>query len=71
MFIDETPALNSAELRARVTSPKGTTEAALHVLKEAGLEATFGAALAAAAARSRELGELFGEAPPADGGETT
>ncbi len=49
-----------AELRERVTSPKGTTERAIGVLRDAGLEALFGQALAAAAERSRELGELFG-----------
>lgn len=49
-----------AELRERVTSPKGTTEAAVQVLREAGIEAIFSRALAAAAARSRELGDLLG-----------
>lgn len=52
-----------AELRARVTSPKGTTEAALQVLQTAGLEAIFAEALAAAAHRSHELGECFTDAP--------
>lgn len=44
-----------AELRRRVTSPKGTTERAIAVLDSAGLEATFNRATAAALARSREL----------------
>lgn len=60
-----------AELRARVTSPKGTTEAALQVLKNAGIEAIFAEALAAAAQRSRELGDLFADTPAAGGGEGT
>jgi pyrroline-5-carboxylate reductase len=46
-----------AELRRAVTSPGGTTERALAVLMAAdGLEPLVGRALAAAAARSRELG---------------
>lgn len=57
-------ALESAEspavLRARVTSPGGTTERAVAVLQEGGLEALFGRALAAACERARELGELLG-----------
>ncbi|HEY5290445.1 MAG TPA: pyrroline-5-carboxylate reductase dimerization domain-containing protein, partial [Caulobacteraceae bacterium] len=43
------------ELRARVTSPGGTTQAALEVLLP-GLAPLLAAAVAAAAARSRELG---------------
>ena len=43
-------------LRKRVTSPGGTTEAALEVLmREGGLEALVREAVAAAARRSREL----------------
>jgi pyrroline-5-carboxylate reductase len=49
-----------AELRRRVTSPGGTTEAALRVLEERGLHAMFGDAVQAAVARARELAELFG-----------
>lgn len=46
----------AALLRAKVTSPGGTTEAALEVLMgEGGLEALMTAAVAAAARRSREL----------------
>ena len=49
-----------ATLREQVTSRGGTTAAALAVLEEAGLRATFGAALAAAARRSAELADEFG-----------
>ncbi|MFD4422327.1 pyrroline-5-carboxylate reductase [Agromyces sp. NPDC058484] len=44
-----------AELRRRVTSPKGTTERAVAVLDAAGLKATFDQATDAALARAREL----------------
>lgn len=44
-----------AELRRRVTSPKGTTERAIAVLEQGGLEELFERATAAALARSREL----------------
>ncbi|MCO5061981.1 MAG: pyrroline-5-carboxylate reductase [Kiritimatiellae bacterium] len=44
-----------SELREQVTSKGGTTEAALRVLNERDLVGAFSAALAAAAARSREL----------------
>ncbi|MCK2022601.1 pyrroline-5-carboxylate reductase [Microbacterium sp. kSW2-24] len=47
----ETP----AEMRRRVTSPKGTTERAIAVLQDAHLEKTFADASAAALARAREL----------------
>lgn len=43
-------------LRAQVTSPGGTTEAALGVLEARGLRALFVEAVEAAAERSRELG---------------
>ena len=47
-----------AELRAQVTSPGGTTEAALKVLLgEGGLPALLGRAVKAATDRSRELGQ--------------
>lgn len=44
------------ELRRRVTSPGGTTEAALRVMEQRGLPETVIAALLAAEARGRELG---------------
>ena len=44
-----------AELRRRVTSPKGTTERAVTVLQEADLPRLFGRATDAALARAREL----------------
>lgn len=48
---DRTP----RELRAQVTSPKGTTERAIAVLEEADLTGLYDRATAAALARSREL----------------
>jgi pyrroline-5-carboxylate reductase len=45
-----------AELRARVTSPAGTTAAGLHQLERAAVRAAFVDAVSAATARSRELG---------------
>lgn len=53
----ESPAM----LRAHVTSPGGTTERALEVLREGGLELLVGRALAAARQRAQELGDLLGE----------
>lgn len=44
-----------AELRRRVTSPKGTTERAVAVLQDARLDRTFADAAAAALARAKEL----------------
>jgi pyrroline-5-carboxylate reductase len=44
-----------AELRRRVTSPKGTTERAIAVLQDAHFDRTFADAAAAALARSKEL----------------
>ena len=44
-----------AELRRRVTSPKGTTERAVAVLQEARLDLTFAEAADAALARAKEL----------------
>jgi pyrroline-5-carboxylate reductase len=44
-------------LRARVTSPKGTTERAIAVMQEADLKGIFDRATAAALARARELAE--------------
>lgn len=46
---------NPAELRRRVTSPKGTTERAIAVLQDAHLDRVFAEATDAALARSREL----------------
>jgi len=52
-----------ATLRAQVTSKGGTTAAALAVFEAAGLRAIVGRAVAAAAARSRELAAEFGRDP--------
>jgi pyrroline-5-carboxylate reductase len=49
-----------AELRANVTSPGGTTAAAIGALDDAGAGATIRNALAAAGARSKTLAEEFG-----------
>jgi pyrroline-5-carboxylate reductase len=53
---DSEPAL----LRAQVTSKGGTTERAVAVLDDARVKAAIVAAVKAAAARARELGELLG-----------
>jgi pyrroline-5-carboxylate reductase len=50
-----------AVLRQRVTSPGGTTERALEVLETGGIRALMRDAVAAAAARSRELAAMLGE----------
>jgi pyrroline-5-carboxylate reductase len=50
-----------ASLRERVTSKGGTTEAALAVLREGGLETLFAHALEAARDRSVELANLLGD----------
>jgi len=52
-----------ATLRAQVTSPGGTTAAALAVLDAADLHAIVSRAVAAATARARELADEFGQAP--------
>ena len=44
-------------LRGEVTSPGGTTAAAMHVLEEGGFRALMEDAIRAAARRSRELGK--------------
>jgi pyrroline-5-carboxylate reductase len=49
--------LSPARLRAQVTSPGGTTAAAVHVLEERGFRALVEDAVRAAAQRSRELGD--------------
>jgi pyrroline-5-carboxylate reductase len=60
-------ALESAEspatLRARVTSPGGTTEQAVAILCQGGMEPLVARALAAARHRSVELGDLLGGQP--------
>jgi pyrroline-5-carboxylate reductase len=48
-----------AELRARVASPGGTTVAALEVLERSGFREALTRAVARAAERSRELGQLW------------
>lgn len=50
-----------SELRARVTSKGGTTEQGIRVLEEAHVMQAVVGAVRAAAARSRELGELLGK----------
>ena len=52
----EEPAL----LRRRVTSPGGTTERAIKVLEDAGVQAAIRRAVKAAIERSRELADMFG-----------
>jgi pyrroline-5-carboxylate reductase len=52
----------AAVLRARVTSKGGTTERAIGVLDEARVKQHIVRAVAAAAERSRELGDEFGKA---------
>jgi pyrroline-5-carboxylate reductase len=49
-----------AVLRERVTSKGGTTYAALTVMEQVGIKNTFGAAMRAACARAKELGDEFG-----------
>jgi len=53
------------QLRAQVTSPGGTTEAAVRLMENADLRGTIAKALAAAASRSRELAELRTDPDPA------
>jgi pyrroline-5-carboxylate reductase len=48
---------SAAELRARVTSPGGTTAAALAAIEDGGMDRLVSAAVQAAIARGRELGE--------------
>ena len=45
-----------SELRSQVTSPGGTTAAAMHILEERGFRAVVEGAVRAAAQRARELG---------------
>jgi len=56
MLLDQVD-LTPARLRAQVTSPGGTTAAAVHVLEDRGFRALIEDAVRAAAQRSRELGE--------------
>jgi pyrroline-5-carboxylate reductase len=53
--------VDAAELRRRVTSPAGTTEAAIKSFQADGFEAIVEKALSAAANRSAELAELLGK----------
>ncbi|HHJ4328418.1 TPA: pyrroline-5-carboxylate reductase, partial [Klebsiella pneumoniae] len=53
--------VDAAELRRRVTSPNGTTEAAIKAFQAGGFEALVQQALAAAARRSAELAEQLGQ----------
>lgn len=50
-----------AVLRRRVTSPGGTTESAVQVLEQGGIQQLFDDALQAATRRARTLAELFGK----------
>lgn len=52
-----------ATLRARVTSPGGTTERGIAALQGGGFEALVSAAVTAARARAAELGEILGKDP--------
>jgi pyrroline-5-carboxylate reductase len=53
--------VDAAELRRRVTSPAGTTEAAIKSFQANGFEAMVESALGAAAHRSAEMAELLGK----------
>ena len=53
--------VEAAELRRRVTSPNGTTEAAIKTFQAGGFEALVQHALAAAAKRSTELASELGQ----------
>jgi pyrroline-5-carboxylate reductase len=59
------PGADLERLRAQVTSPGGTTAAAVGVMENADLRGTIQRALAAAAARSRELATLRPDPDPA------
>lgn len=52
-----------ATLRARVTSPGGTTERGIAALQGGGFEALVAAAVASARARAAELGDILGKDP--------
>ncbi len=53
--------LQPSELRAQVTSKGGTTHAAISAMEAAGVGPAIVAAIRAAQARARELGEAFGD----------
>ncbi len=55
------PIWNPRILRAQVTSKGGTTERALTTMEADGVKAKFIAAVKAAAARARELGDALGK----------
>ena len=48
-----------AQLRKNITSPNGTTQAALETLEEQGIQSLMTAAVDACAERSKELGKEF------------
>ncbi|MBM6552023.1 pyrroline-5-carboxylate reductase [Marinomonas ostreistagni] len=48
-----------AQLRRNITSPNGTTQAALETLEEQGIEGIINAALTSCAERSKQLGKEF------------
>ncbi|RUP16033.1 pyrroline-5-carboxylate reductase, partial [Jimgerdemannia flammicorona] len=50
-----------ATLRRKVTSPKGTTEAAINTMEEGGVRRVIEAGVRAADARGKELADLFGK----------
>ncbi|RKO90213.1 pyrroline-5-carboxylate reductase dimerization-domain-containing protein, partial [Blyttiomyces helicus] len=52
---------DAAELRRKVTSPKGTTEAAINSFEASGLRDACKAAVIAATKRGEELGDVFGK----------
>lgn len=57
MRIQEHTGLHPADLRSQVTSPGGTTAAALQVFEEEGLRSSFGRAIESAFRKSIDLGE--------------
>jgi pyrroline-5-carboxylate reductase len=50
-----------AELRRKVTSPNGTTEAGIKSLEESGMRKAFAEAVKRATERSTELGHILGQ----------
>ena len=49
-----------AELRRRVTSPGGTTEAGIRAMEDHGIDDAVHSGIGAAVVRSRELSDQFG-----------